>query len=438
MTEAARTPPTIRVRPVVPHVDGRRVLAVGVDLPSVDVVADPTTLAAAIPRLHEIGLCGPVIESVIDFTPDDRLDGHREAVMQLPAHGDEAIDGNRRWISWDALAPVVAAPLAPLVAELIAELRGHAEPHPERVAWARAGWYEDATDWILRSLREAGRAEPAAVTQFRHWGISAVMRVDAPDGRSWFKASYPRFAHEGLVTAHLDATLAAGTPSILGVDAGRGWMLLDDVGPTETSDLADQAAAVELLVAIQAAQTAHVGTLVALGCPSRPIETLAAELDDALDSEVVRDLELDGASRAALLAAVERAAARLQHVGMPATLVHGDFHPGNTAVTPAGPVVFDWTDASVSTPVVDLATWAWWYPDDGDRLDAIWQWFTEAWHRHFGTPVDALDRATVDVVAGAFHAVGYVRLLEGLEPRRRFENAEGPAHFVRLIQRAIE
>ncbi len=432
-----RTPPAMRVRLVVPHVDGRRVLATGADLPSLDVVADPTTLAAAVARLPDIGLSGPVIESVIDFTRDEELDGAREAVMQLVPHDDAAADGDRRWIDWAELEPVVPHPLARVTSEIIGERRGELEPHPDRVAWARHGWYDAASTWIRRSLRDVGRAEPDAVVQFRHWGISAVMRVDAPDGRSWFKASYPRFAHEGPVTAHLAATLDAGVPSVVAVDADQGWMLVDDLGPTETADVVDQAAAVDLLVSIQAAQAVHTDTLVELGCPLRPVEGLAAELDEALGSAVVADAELTESERRDLVAAVERASDRLVDLGLPSTLVHGDFHPGNTTVTTDGPVIFDWTDASVSSPVVDFATWAWWYEHDDERQAMIWRSFSEAWQRHLGVGADALDRSTVDIVAGAFHAAGYIRLVEALEPRRRFENAAGPRHFIELIRRSI-
>ena len=423
---------------IVPHRDGRRVLAVGVGLPSIVVIAEPATLAALVEHLPAVGLHGPVVECVIDFTPDHQLVGERESVVQLAPHGDDDATGDRHWITWDRLEPSVTNALDAFTTEMIDEARGLAVPHARRVDWARSGWFDEATDWIRRCLRDTGRAAPDTITQFRHWGISAIMRVDAPDGRTWFKASYPHFAHEGPVTEHLAATTSAGVPSVLAVEPRRGWMLVDDLEPTEITAPDDQAAAVDRLVSIQAGQQARADQLVALGCPVRPLTELAAALDRALDSEVVAHLAVDGNRRRRLVEAVQRSAERVSAMRIPTTLVHGDFHPGNTATTDAGPVIFDWTDACLSSPVVDLATWAWWYSNDPARQVEIWGWFTEAWARHLDVDVTGLDRRSVDVVAGAFHLVSYTGLLEAVEPRRRFECADGLDHFLGLVEQTAD
>ena len=58
----------------------------------------------------------------------------------------------------------------------------------------------------------------------------------------------------------------------------------------------------------------------------------------------------------------EYAATRAVHAaGLPApaplevALCHGDFHPGNVLITPAGPVVIDWSSASRGDPFGDVA-----------------------------------------------------------------------------------
>jgi aminoglycoside phosphotransferase (APT) family kinase protein len=37
------------------------------------------------------------------------------------------------------------------------------------------------------------------------------------------------------------------------------------------------------------------------------------------------------------------------------SLCHGDFHPGNVLLGPAGPVIIDWADAGVGHPGADVA-----------------------------------------------------------------------------------
>jgi aminoglycoside phosphotransferase (APT) family kinase protein len=47
-----------------------------------------------------------------------------------------------------------------------------------------------------------------------------------------------------------------------------------------------------------------------------------------------------------------------ERFGAPEVLVHGDLHPDNVMLTPAGPVVIDWPNACLGAPGADVAsTW---------------------------------------------------------------------------------
>ena len=62
---------------------------------------------------------------------------------------------------------------------------------------------------------------------------------------------------------------------------------------------------------------------------------------------------------AALAAAVPRlraACAELAGLAVPPSLVHGDLHLANVAKGPRGYLFFDWTDACVAHPFLDLPT----------------------------------------------------------------------------------
>lgn len=51
----------------------------------------------------------------------------------------------------------------------------------------------------------------------------------------------------------------------------------------------------------------------------------------------------------------QNAKRRLAELPEGTALCHGDFHPGNVLITPAGPVVIDWSSASCGDPLGDVA-----------------------------------------------------------------------------------
>lgn len=98
--------------------------------------------------------------------------------------------------------------------------------------------------------------------------------------------------------------------------------------------------------------------LIAIGCGDRRIEGLASNLVAIIaDEDVHIRLTADEITRLqALVPTVERAVADLLAYPVPQTLLHGDFHAGNVAITDTGYVVFDWTDACICHPFFDLLT----------------------------------------------------------------------------------
>jgi thiamine kinase len=62
------------------------------------------------------------------------------------------------------------------------------------------------------------------------------------------------------------------------------------------------------------------------------------------------------------------------------SLCHGDFHPGNVLLSPTGPTIIDWFDASIGDPVGDVARTClvMQYAKAPDALDAQGQGATEA------------------------------------------------------------
>ena len=93
-------------------------------------------------------------------------------------------------------------------------------------------------------------------------------------------------------------------------------------------------------------------------------------------------------------------------------------------------VIFDWSDAAIAKPFVDVITWATWLPHDPSAGDALWQSFAEVWAgvlpiRRRGWSL----RPTLEGIGGAYHVVSYAGIVASLDRLRRPEHAGGLAEF---------
>jgi hypothetical protein len=292
---------------------------------------------------------------------DDRDAGHRLGAFLLePRDPSWRRPAGARWLGRADLAALdLPAPLLPSVADWLAEQEGGPRP-PERPAWARPGWFAEAAAWTRGRLVELGRAPTGPVEQVKSWPISAVLRAPTLAGAVYFKAAPPLFAAEPLITRGLAERFPDRVPAVLAVDSDRSWMLVEDVGaPIEARpDDALRERVLRALGEMQRATLGRAGELFGIGCADRRLPVLDREIDTLLaeagpvsgaSPTAIAELRAHAPLVRALLAALDDA-------GVPPTLVHGDLHTGNVALRDGQPALFDWTDASVAHPFVDLAT----------------------------------------------------------------------------------
>ncbi|MFC9690227.1 phosphotransferase [Kribbella sp. NPDC056951] len=229
-------------------------------------------------------------------------------------------------------------------------------------AWTQAGWYADALPWIDEHVTRTGPP-----VQVRVWGLSNVLRIPTTEGLVYFKAhahssTLPPaelpllFAHEPqLLTA-----LEGAVPRPLAVDEKRVWMLLPDLG-TPLAGQADISVWIEAVRSHARLQRSYVGRadhLLDISCVDRRLAVLDAELDQLLgDNPATARLEPHERDElAARRPELRSAIAELAAIGVPETLLHGDLHPRNIAVRDGQVLAFDWTDAALSHPFLDLVT----------------------------------------------------------------------------------
>ena len=317
---------------------------------------------------------------------------------------------------WLDLNPEVIAGLEPHAVRTAVAAWAHERADgwsPLRPQWSYSGWFADASAWMVDQMAANGRPALGAPRIHQLWGVSVVLVAPSADGNIFFKCSADAFRHEALATQSLAAQTPEFLPEVVAVDAAQGWMLMRDFNAVELGD-EDQSLWHEGLLAharIQQGWLGRTDALVALGLPVRALADLAAWVettadDVALLGSMPADVRDDWLSAAPALA---RACRRLDEIGPGPTLVHGDLHPWNVAYGPTTTRVFDWTDAAVSHPFVDLATYVF-RTDDPAVRGRLADAYVSAWSTV--SPDHTLrEAATLALAVGALYQVQSYRAL---------------------------
>ncbi|HEY7133343.1 MAG TPA: phosphotransferase, partial [Candidatus Limnocylindrales bacterium] len=312
--------------------------------------------------------------------------------------------------------PELPVAIRPRAVELAEELRSGAPPPPLRPRWARPGWNARAVAWMRRAAAEAGRPLIGEPRPFYLRGISALLRAPTADGDLFLKAVFPVFHAEPVITRVLADRLPDDVPPVLAIEPEEGWLLVGDIGSRWVLELpeAERPAALaegaRTLVEIQramAGQPHDLAALEAAGSPHRPLDGIPAAFAAAIgvDGFGAGEEPVPEADRDIAIARVRAAVERLARLGLPESLIHGDFHSGNAARVDDGRIVIiDWSDAAIGSPLVDLVTWTSWSGERGEEIDAA----TDAWIDAWSPVVPAArlrDHVADILVAGAAYQV---------------------------------
>jgi hypothetical protein len=341
------------------------------------------------------------------------------------------------WVGDDEAAGVVARALG--------ELGGGRPP------WARRGWFATAERWLHATLAGLGSTATGPARQVRVWELSCIVRMPTTRGDVYLKASVasPLFVDEGAVMRALAELFPRQVPAPLAVDAEHGWTLLADFGaplgwdgPAEVRE-----DVLRTWAAIQIEAASRVDALLAAGCVDRRLHRLADQAQawlPALDA-TGRLPTIDTATWLAaaevdeLRAAVPRLQAMCDELAasaVPASLVHGDLHPGNVARGPDGLLFFDWTNACVAYPFVDAVSML--QGEEDEELDAavrarLRDAYLAAWAAV--EPPERLLRAwrLVETLGPLHIAISYGSIVEHLVPPVEQHMAASTAFWLRKV-----
>ncbi|HUG47286.1 MAG TPA: aminoglycoside phosphotransferase family protein [Candidatus Limnocylindria bacterium] len=304
--------------------------------------------------------------------------------------------------------------------------KGRLDDHPLRMPWARPGGPAADMAWARRALADEGLRLAGDPEQIRSWNLSSLWRLPLEEGSAWFKSVPPFFEHEGRL---LEVQATGPVPRLIAHDGRR--MLLHEVPGEDLHEPTSEQLLrmVDQLVELQARWLGRSGELLALGLPDWRGPALAGAIGD-----VVRRVgtALPAGQRRVLdafVAGLPQRLALLADCGLPDTLVHGDFHPGNHRGSGTDFVLLDWGDAGVGQPLLDEQAMLERVPGaQGQTLRRHWQ---RLWHEVVPGSDPLRAAFLLAPVAAARQAVIYQKFLDNIEPSEHPYHRHDPADWLR-------
>lgn len=312
-------------------------------------------------------------------------------------------------------------------------------------SWVQSSaWRSEAEVWIRDRLAERGVHVTAVIAQprVRAWSTQLVAPTD--HGIFWFKANCPGLAAEPAVHAELARLLPDDVDSPVAIDAERGWVLTRGRGMTWAESheptLEDWQTVVRLAATMQRRLAGDPGDLLARGLPDCSPGTVVGRFDAMLERLAglshAHPAVVDGAEAERLRRARPRvvdAAALLEETRCPASLQHGDLHPGNVFLVDGGLRIFDFGDAQWAHPAEVLhVPWALVRDSDLD-WEAVFSAYAECWS-------DVASRAEVrdwqvagEVTHSVNRAMTWWNALASASPEESEEWGHAPAHHLRQV-----
>ncbi|HEU5316635.1 MAG TPA: aminoglycoside phosphotransferase family protein [Chloroflexota bacterium] len=339
-----------------------------------------------------------------------------------------ATSAGARWVTAADLdmLPAANGDALRLARQRLAELTSDQSPLG-RCAWCAPRWLAEAEAWIARQLDAIGRPATGPTVQFRSNSISSVLRAPTARGDVYFKAASHHFRTEARITTGLATRFGEHLPTLLAVNVERSWLLMEDFGPRlRESGQEVWETALRLMGELQRRCIGETDWLLSIGAADRRLAILREQIPALLDAPETRR-EVAPELHARLVARIPRfqeACDALAACGVPETLIHGDLHGGNVAATRGRVTLFDWTDAAVAHPFLDLVTFL---PSErrtpvaaeGRPLEfaqRLRDAYLEGWTA-YATPGQLRRALTLlNTVQQLHHAQSYLQILRSLEP----------------------
>lgn len=299
------------------------------------------------------------------FVPSYRTSGRNGeakcAVMESVTHNGKAPAGTY-WMPRAVATGRGVAEEAGAIRESLEELDSYARgerPGP----FARPGWLRELFQWVQEQAGPLGLRVTGGFRQLNASPTFSLIRLETDDGALWFKATGEPNSHELPVSLLLARLFPGHVPRILGVHPSwNGWLSAEASG-TALDEITDASAwerAAGELAELQIASIGKSAELLEAGCKDLRISKLKELIDPFLArmvefmaaQEKRSPAPLTNSELVSLGEGLKESCSLLQSFGLPDTLGHIDFNPGNIFVSPDRCVFLDWAEGCVSNPLI--------------------------------------------------------------------------------------
>ena len=307
------------------------------------------------------------IEAYCLFVPaslnSDRDGEEKCAVMESVRHNGKA-PARSCWMPPAAAIGYRDASETALIRQSLDELNSYTKGE-KAAPFARPGWLRELFTWTQEQVALLGLRVTGGFRQLNASPTFSLIRLETGDGAVWFKATGEPNSHELLISLALARLFPSHVPRIVGVHPSwNGWLSSEVLGTSldQVADCSTWERAAEELAELQIASIGKGKELLEAKCKDLRIPKLVELIGPFLArmaefmaaQEKQSPAPLAASELASLREGLEEACLLLDGFGLPDTIGHIDFNPGNILVSEDRCIFLDWAEGCVTNPVVTL------------------------------------------------------------------------------------
>ncbi len=301
------------------------------------------------------------------------------------------------------------------------------DDQPLRNCYAQVGGPKADLEWARSILARQGLALVAPPVQIKTWNLSSLWRLPLASEAAWLKCVPDFFRHEGALIEALGPH--APVPRLIGHTPGR--LVMHYIPGVDLFDAThdQRITMLDMLVDLQRAWATRIDALLALRVADWRAPALSAAIADTF--ERTRH-ELDAADVGVIEQFIAHLDARFEALaacGIPDSLVHGDYHPGNIRGIANDLTILDWGDAGVGNPLLDVPAFMDRAPPQ--MAQSLHERWIAAWRNAYPRSDPARAWNTIAPISAARSAVIYRGFLDHIEPSEHPYHRDDPRTHLR-------